>query len=170
MRGWAMAEQGDVAAGIAEMRKGITAFRASGNLHLGPFFLGLLAEQYGKIGNVERGLTLVSEALAALERTGERWYEAELYRCRGVLLFARNDAVEAEVAFQRALGIARYQAARAIELRVATNLAGLWQRQARYADGCQVLEESCAWFDDGFATRDLIDARALLATCREQSA
>jgi predicted ATPase/DNA-binding SARP family transcriptional activator len=170
MQGWALAEQGDVVAGIAQMRKGLAAFRASGNLHLGPFVLGLLAEQYGKIGYVERGLTLVSEALAAVERTGERWYEAELYRCRGVLLFARNDAGEAEVALQRALGIARYQAAKAIELRVATSLARLWRSQARYADGCQLLEDCCAWFDDGFATRDLIEARAVLAACREQSA
>ena len=73
------------------MRRGITAFRATGSVFFVPYFLGLLAEQYGKIGRVERGLTLVSEALAAVERTGERWYEAELYRCRGALLLARDE-------------------------------------------------------------------------------
>ena len=140
MGGWALAEQGDREAGIAEMRRGITAFRATGCVYLIPFYLGLLAEHYGKIGRTERGLTLVAEALAAVERTGERWYEAELFRCRGELLLSRDDAVEAEAAFQRALGIARYQAAKAIELRVATSLARLWQRQARYADGRQLLE------------------------------
>ena len=76
-------------------------------MYIVPFFLGLIAEQYGKIGRIERGLTFVSEALAAVERTGERWYEAELYRSRGALLLARNDHVEAEVALQRALAIAR---------------------------------------------------------------
>jgi predicted ATPase len=170
MRGWALAEQGDAVAGIAEMRTGLTAFRAGGNAHLGPFVLGLVAEQYGKIGHVERGLTLVAEALAAVERTGERWYEAELYRCRGVLLMARDDAVEAEVAFQRALGVARYQAAKAIELRVATSLGRLWQRQAKHAAGRQLLEESCAWFDDSVTTPDLIAARSVLAACRQPSA
>jgi hypothetical protein len=101
---------------------------------------------------------------------GERWYEAELLRCRGELLLSRDHAVEAETAFQRALGIARYQAAKAMELRVATSLARLWQRQARYADGRQLLEQTCAWFDDDLATSDLIDARSVLAVCRELSA
>jgi predicted ATPase/DNA-binding SARP family transcriptional activator len=168
--GWALAEQGDVEAGIAQMREGLTAFRAGGNVYTIPFYLGLLAQQYGKLGRVERGLTLISEALAAVERTGERWYEAELYRCKGTLLLMRGDDDEAEVALQRALGIARYQAAKAIELRVATSLARLWQAQARYADGRQLLEETCGWFVDGVATLDLTDARALLDTCREQSA
>jgi predicted ATPase len=115
-------------------------------------------------------LTLVSEALAAVERTGERWYEAELYRCRGALLLRRDDDVEAEVALRRALGIARYQAAKTIELRVATSLARLWQCQASYADARQLLEETCAWFGDGVATPDLTDARALLATDGDRSA
>jgi DNA-binding SARP family transcriptional activator/predicted ATPase len=170
MGGWALAEQGDLEAGIAQMHRGITLFRATGSVFFLPYFLGLLAAQYARIGRVERGLTLVSEALAAVERTGERWYEAELYRCRGALLLARDEVVEAEAAFQRALAIARYQAAKMVELRVATNLARLWHGQARYADGRQLLEASCAWFADGAPTLDLIDARLVLAACRAQPA
>jgi predicted ATPase len=123
LRGWARAEQGEIESGIAEMHKGISAFRASGNVYTVPFFLGLLANQYGRIGRVERGLTLVTEALASVERTGERWYEAELHRSRGMLLLQRDEGENAEVAFQRALGVARYQRAKAIELRIAASLA-----------------------------------------------
>jgi DNA-binding SARP family transcriptional activator/predicted ATPase len=170
LRGWALAELGDIEDGIAEMRTGINAFRTTGCVFFTPYFLGLLAAQYARIGRVERGLTLVSEALAAVARTGERWYEAELYRCRGELVLLRDDDVAAEAAFQRALGIARYQAAKATELRVATNLARLWQGQARYSDGRQLLEDSCGWFGEGVASPDLIEARAVLAACRQQSA
>ena len=91
MRGWALAEQGDAEAGIRRCATGLTAFRAGGNVYIAPFFLALMAQQYANTGRIERGLTLVSEALAAVERTGERWYEAELYRMRAEQLLARDD-------------------------------------------------------------------------------
>jgi predicted ATPase len=124
-RGWARAEQGRLAEGITEMRRGMAAFEAMGNVFIMPFFQGLLAEQYARIGRLERGLTLISRALATVERTGERWYEAELYRCRGMILLERGDHSGAESAFQQALDIARYQQAKAFELRAATCLAHL---------------------------------------------
>jgi len=118
---------------------------------------------------LDRALSLVSRALTEVERTGGRWYEAELYRCRGTLALARQDAVAAEVPFERALAIACSQSAKAIELRVASAFAQLRLRQARYAEGCQVLEATCAWFADSAATPDLLDARSVLAACRTPS-
>jgi predicted ATPase len=125
LRGWARAETSDIATGLAEMRTGIRAFRAGGNAYIVPFFLGLLAQHYARLARLERALSVNSEALAAVERTGERWYGAELYRSRGVILAARGDEVGAELALRRALEIARYQEAKPFELRAADCLAQL---------------------------------------------
>jgi predicted ATPase len=168
-RGWARAEQGEVAAGLAEMRAGIRAFRANGNVYIVPFFLGLLAQQYARLGRLERALSVVSEALDGVERTGERWYEAELHRSRGLTLLARRADVGAEAAFQRALEIAPYQQAKAFELRAASGLARLWQLQGRHSEALRLLEESCGGFGSDCATPDLIEARSLLASCRGPS-
>jgi len=131
LHGWAVADQGNVEAGIEEMRAGMTKFAATGSLFMRPFQLGLLAEQYGRLGNVQRGLTLIAEALALVERTNERWCEAELHRRKGELLSNAERDAEAEGAFRRARDVARYQGARALELRSATRLADLWLRQGR---------------------------------------
>ena len=85
IRGWAVAEAGEVEAGIEEIRKGMADFAATGTTFLRPFQLGLLAEQHGRNGNLERGLTLIAEALAASERTNERWCDPELHRRQGDL-------------------------------------------------------------------------------------
>ncbi len=163
LRGWALAEQGDTEAGIALMREGMAAFRATGSIYKLPYFLGLLAEQYGKLGNVERGLTLLAEALAAVERTAERWCEAELYRRKGALLLIRGDDSEAEVALRRAIGVARYQRAKSIELRSVTRLAELWQRQGKRREARRMLEEIRRGVPEGLDTPDLTEARSLLA-------
>lgn len=168
LRGWALAEQGTREAGIDLMSAGMVAFRATGCEHTQPYYLALLAEQYGKLGNVERGLTMLAEALAIAERTGECWYEAELYRRRGELLGVRAErTTEAEAAFRRALGVARYQGAKSLELRAAMSLVRLWHRQepggGRCIEACRELAEVYSWFSEGFDTVDLIDARSLLA-------
>ncbi|HEV8713417.1 MAG TPA: adenylate/guanylate cyclase domain-containing protein [Candidatus Binatia bacterium] len=83
--GWALANQGREEEGIAQMRQGLVTFRATGAEFAQPFFLGQLAEVCGKTGKTEEGLTLLAEALAAVDKTGERFYEAELYRLKGEL-------------------------------------------------------------------------------------
>jgi predicted ATPase len=160
--GWALAEQGQVAQGIAQMRRAMAAFRAMGNAFILPFFGSLLAEQYIKIGRLERALTLVSQALATVERTGERWCEAELYRCRGVILLKSGDHSGAKIALLRALDIARYQQAKAFELRAATSLARLHLLEARHAEARDLLESICAWFGDDQQSTEAGEARALL--------
>ena len=84
-RGWALAEQGQGEEGIAQIRQGLAAMRATGAEHGLTYFLALLAEVYGKVGQTEEGLTVLTEALAVVNKTGERVYEAELYRLKGEL-------------------------------------------------------------------------------------
>ncbi len=131
IRGWAVAEMGDIQVGIDEIRSGMADFKATGSLFMQPLQLGLLAEQDGRLGNVEGALTLITEALALVEETNERWCEAELYRRRGDLLVRASDDGGAEAAYWRAVDVARHQGARALELRSAVRLADLWSRLGR---------------------------------------
>ena len=85
LQGWALAEQGQSKEGIAQIRQGLAAFRATGAELWRPYYLALLAEAYGKVGQAEEGLTVLAEALAVVDKTGERYYEAELYRLKGTL-------------------------------------------------------------------------------------
>lgn len=172
LRGWAIAEQGEIETGIEVMHEGMTAFRATGSRFIRPYFLGLLAEQWGKLGEVERGLTLLAEALAEVERSGECWCEAELHRRQGDVSQLHdaagsgdgNDAVE--VAFQHALAVARHRAAKALELRAAVSLARLWKRQGKRRGAHRLLEELLGWFVEGPDSPEVIAARSLLAQLR----
>src|SRR5262249_36591911 len=89
-RGWALVEQGQGKEEIAQIHQGLTAYRATGAEMGRPYFLALLAEAYGKVGEAEQGLAALVEALAQVEQTGERWYEAELCRLKGQLLLAQE--------------------------------------------------------------------------------
>jgi predicted ATPase len=162
LQSWARAEQGEVEAGIAQMRDGMAICLATGIVFLQPYYLALLAEQYAKGGDIEYGLALVAEALTALEQSGEHWCEAELLRIKAELLLRGGEHAEAEAAFQRALAVARSQAAKSLELRAATSLARLWQTQGKPAAAQQLLAKIYGWFSEGFDTPDLRDARALL--------
>src|SRR5262249_47655702 len=111
----------------------------------------------------EAGLPMLAEAFVHLDNTGERYYEAELYRLQGELRLRQTtpDTAQAEACFQQALAIARRQQAKSLELRPAMSLARLWQ-QGRRADGYQVLAPIYGWFTEGFDTADLQEAKALL--------
>jgi predicted ATPase len=163
MQGWALAAQGQEE-GIALMRRGLTAWQAMGTEVGSPYFLALLAEGYGKGGQAKKGLEVLAEAIATVQRNGERNYEAELYRLKGKLLLQSNaqHCSEAEPCFQRALSIARSQSAKSLELRAAMSLSRLWQQQGKKDEARQMLAEIYGWFTEGFDTKDLQDAKALL--------
>ena len=129
-----------------------------------PYGLALLAEASAKLARHEAGLTLLAEALGMANDTEERRWDAELYRLKGELLRARTTAqdTEAETCFRQALDIARHQQAKSWELRAATSLARLRQRQGQRAAAHQVLAEVYGWFTEGFDTADLKEAQALL--------
>jgi predicted ATPase len=164
LRGWALAHQGQAKEGIAQITEGLTAYRGTGAETLRPYFLALLAEAHGVMGQPEEGLTVLAEALTHVDKTGERWYESEIHRLKGALLLqqALDNATAAESCFQQAISIARAQQATSLELRAATSLARLWQQQGKRDEARQVLGDIYGWFTEGFDTIDLKDAKALL--------
>jgi DNA-binding SARP family transcriptional activator/predicted ATPase len=166
LRGWALAEGGEIEEGIWKMQQGLAAWRAMGLAVVLPESLSFLAGAYGKAGQAEEGLRLVSEALTRVERTGERKFEAELYRLKGELLLGQVEADrcyrEAEKCFERALEFARGQRAKSWELRAATSLSRLWHTQGRGEEARELLQEVYGWFTEGFDTADLTEAKALL--------
>jgi predicted ATPase len=152
--------------GKAEVQQGLTAYRAMGaGLEL-PYMLAHLAETYGSIGQPAAGLVALAEALVWVETTGERWWEAELYRLQGELLLGQtqpgDSVAEVEAYIQKALAIARRQQAKSLELRAAMSLSRLWQQQGRGVEARQLLTEIYGWFTEGFDTADLQQARILL--------
>jgi predicted ATPase len=164
LRGWALAIQGDAAAGVAHIHQGLGAVHSIGLKLYRPYFLALLAEAYGQAGQPEAALTVLAEALTLVAATEERWWEAELYRLQGALLLQlpSPDTCQAEGCFRQALDVARRQQAKALELRAALSLGRLWQGQGKWAVPRQLLAESYCWFTEGFDTADLQEAKALL--------
>ena len=133
--------------------------------------LALLAEASAKAGQTTEGLEALAEALATLAKSRVRWCEAELYRLRGELLLqhAVPQPGEAEACFQQALGVARRQQAKSLELRAAMSLARLWQGQGKHTEAHQRLAEVYGWFTEGFDTADLQEARALLEALGDEA-
>jgi predicted ATPase len=164
LRGWALADQGQIEPGLAEMSQGMAAWRDTGAELVQPYWLALSAEVHRTGGQPAEGLTALAEALALVDKNGQRYYEAELYRLKADLLLrqARPDAAQAEVSFQQALAIARRQEAKALELRAAMSLARVWQQQDKRAEACELLAPIYGWFTEGFDTADLREAKALL--------
>jgi TOMM system kinase/cyclase fusion protein len=164
LRGWVLAIQGQAEEGIAQSQQVLAALRATGAKLALSWMLSLLAEAYGKAGQVEAGLQTLAEALALVDQTQERFYEAELYRLQGELLLARSAEyhAETETCFRQALDVARRQQAKSLELRAATSLSRLWQQQGKRAEAHALLAPVYGWFTEGFDTADLQEAEALL--------
>jgi class 3 adenylate cyclase/predicted ATPase/DNA-binding winged helix-turn-helix (wHTH) protein len=166
LRGWALAHQGQAQEGITQITQGLSAFRATGAEINQSYFLALLAEAYGTLGQPEAGRTVLTEALARVDTTGERWYEPELYRLKGELLLQQSwdNQAEAERCFLYALEIAHNPHAKSFELRAATSLARLWQQDGKHQEAHDLLASVYGWFTEGFDTADLQEAKALLET------
>jgi len=162
-RGWALVEQGPAEVGLGQMHQGMSVYQATGAQLAHPQQLALLAEAYGKVGQVEEGLTTLAEALAIAHRNEERFYEAEIHRLKGELLRMRGEVeAEIEACYHKAIEVARQQSARSWELRAVMSLCRLWQEQGKRKEARQRLAEIYGWFTEGFDTSDLKEARALL--------
>jgi predicted ATPase len=164
LRGWAPATQGQGEKGMAEVRRGISAYRATGAALLVPYFCTLLADVSDDLGHPEDGLQVLAEAHTLVEQREVRYWEAEIHRLRGVLLLRQpgTPPVEAETWLQQALDVARRQEAKSLELRAAMSLSRLWQQQGKQAEARMLLAPIYDWFTEGFDTADLQEARALL--------
>jgi predicted ATPase len=170
-RGWALVEAGREAAGVAQMREGLTAMHATGADLQRSRYLALLGEACGATGQLAEGLRLLAEALAFAEQSGERFFEAEIHRLKGELLL-QSEAPQAAVeeCFHQAIKVAQRQEAKSLELRAVMSLARLWQRQGKSAEAQQRLAEIYGWFSEGFDTADLKDAKVLLDELQSQTA
>ncbi|WP_439364696.1 AAA family ATPase [Bradyrhizobium sp. DASA03005] len=164
IRGWALTQSGELETGLAQLLRGLPAWRATGAGLYEPYFLGLQAEVLGRLGAAEEGLDLVAQALHRVEETGERWFEAELHRMTGELMLRlpNADARAAGARFGIAAATARQQGAKLWELRAATRLAQSWKEQGRCGEAHDLLSPLYSQFTEGFGTPDLQAASAVL--------
>jgi predicted ATPase len=172
--GWSRLDEG----GLTQIHHGLGMLRQIGADVGRPSYLAFLAEAYAATGDPGRGLAILDEAIAVAETTGERVAEADLYRLKGELTLQKagvrdwglgvgneeeqTTKAEAEGYFQRALDLARRQQAKSWELRAAISLARMWRQQGKNTEARQLLEDVYSWFSEGFGTRDLQEAEALL--------
>jgi class 3 adenylate cyclase/predicted ATPase len=186
LHGWGLLEEGPRREeGLARMRQGLASWQATGAELLRPYYLALQAEAYGQSGLPDEGLGRIAEALAAVDKSAERWWEAELYRLKGQLalqsqvqspkskvpsiqhLTPNTQAeAEAEACFHKAIVIARQQGTKALELRAVMSLSRLWHSQGKRIAAQQMLAAVYGWFTEGFDTTDLQQAKTLLETLR----
>lgn len=167
LSGWALAEAGNAAAGIAQLHESIEMARVAGTQNQECFNLGLLAEQYGRQENFDQALHYLDKSLARMAQTGERWCAAAHYHEKGEWLRRRpgndgNKEAEMAEAFQQALTVAQGQGAKSLELRAAVSLAHLWHSTGRTDDARRLLTPIYGWFTEGLDTPDLQEAGALL--------
>jgi class 3 adenylate cyclase/predicted ATPase len=183
LQGWAVAERGQREEGIAQMRQGFSLYQATGSALGRSYWLMLPTATQGQVGQAAEGLQTLDEAHAAVLQSGERYYEAEIYRLKGTLTLQKfrvssfefrvssslqslppspHAEAEAEGYFLKATEIARHQQAKSLELRAATSLARLWQQQGKHHAALNILSAIYNWFTEGFTTADLQEAGALL--------
>src|SRR5262249_36138252 len=166
LRGWALFQRGQVAEGIGEMRQGVEAFQAMGGGILASYFSGLLAEAYATAAQTDEGLNI----LRHVDNDMEPWWKAEVYRLKGELILKQRelealrhaDQEKAAEYFHQAVAIARAQKAKALELRATMSLCRLWLQQSKRSEARRALAEIYHWFTEGFETKDLQEAKALL--------
>jgi tetratricopeptide (TPR) repeat protein len=166
---WAMALRGSVRAeqgerNVTEIQAGIDSLSSAGTKGWVPHCFGVLGEALWKLERHADALNAIARGLECAEETGQRYEDSELLRLRGEILLAGGDGESsaAEQAFDAAFETAKHQQAKSLELRAATSLARLWRDQGKRAEARDVLAPVHAWFTEGFDTRDLIEAKAVL--------
>src|SRR5215472_4086694 len=145
-------------------RSGMPAWRSTGARLFVPLYLSYLTRAYADLGQFDDAWRCIEEAVTAVETTKQRWWEPEVNRVAGeiALKSPKLDAVKAEAHFERALSVARQQQAKSFELRASMSMARLWRDQGKAQQARELLAPVYGWFTEGFDTRDLMDAKALL--------
>jgi tetratricopeptide (TPR) repeat protein len=188
LQGCIRVQRGECEAGLSMLAESVAQYRSAGVLHLFPLHLSSLADAYRQVGRVEEGLATIAEALHTTETGTTAFWAAEVYRLKGELTLQKlqvsenrkakskgqkskitnlqsptsNTQEEAEACFLKAIAIARQQEAKSLELRATTSLARLWQWQGKHHEARTALSAIYDWFTEGFDTKDLQEAKALL--------
>jgi predicted ATPase len=155
---------GQAADAVHNITSGITAWRSMGGTVFSPWWLSCLARAYAELSRYHDAWRYIGEAMTAVETTKESWCEAEVHRTAGEisLMSPDPDTAKAQAYFERALAIARQQQAKSWELRAAMSLARLRRDQSKPQQARELLAPVYGWFTEGFDTRDLKEAKALL--------
>ena len=142
----------------------LAALRITGLSLWTPVWLSFLAKAHADLGQFGDAWRYLGDAMATAERTGEVWYLPELHRMMGeiALRSPERDVAKAEAYFERSLAVARQQRAKSWELRAAMSMARLWRDQGKPQQARELLAPVYRWFTEGFDTRDLKEAKALL--------
>jgi predicted ATPase len=164
VQGLLLALTGQPSDAVRALTSGLGHRRSMGITTFSPFFLSNLASAYAELGQFDDAWPCIGEALAAIETTKERWCEAEVERIAGEVSLKSHepDAAKAEAYFERAMAVARAQQAKSWELRAAMSMARLWRNQGKRDEARDLLAPVYGWFTEGFDTRDLKEAKALL--------
>jgi class 3 adenylate cyclase/tetratricopeptide (TPR) repeat protein len=170
VQGALLAQSGDPRRGIELMQSSIAAIERTNSLNRRTLYLGHYADAQASLGQPDAALDLIDQAIQLAERTEERFFEAELHRLRGNILFMLERSTEGEAELRQALMIAQQQQARWWELRAAISLAERWRDRGNSMQAASLLEPVYAWFVEGFDTADLQRAKALLDELRNVSA
>jgi predicted ATPase len=163
IRGCLLTLTGQPEAAIQTIRAGMTFRRSAGSTLNFPLFLPYLAMAHANIGQFDESSRCIREALSTIEATKEWSWQAEVHRMSGeIARITPSGALNAEGCFERALAISRKQQAKSFELRAAMSLARLWRDQGKVREALELLAPVYGWFTEGFDTRDLKEAKALL--------
>jgi predicted ATPase len=164
LQGWLFSLTGKAADAVEMITSGLTAQRSTETTTFIPGYLSSLAKAYGDLGRFDEAGRSIDEAMTAVRTTKESWREADIYHIAGeiALKSSEPDAAKAETYFQRAIAVARQQQAKSWELRAAMSLARLWRSQGKMQQARELLAPVYGWFTEGFNTRDLKEAKALL--------
>ena len=163
-QGCMFALTGDASKAIQVIMTGIIAFRSTGLKAMLSVFLSWLAWAYAKLDQSDDARRSISEAMSVMDTSKEAWFEAEVHRIAGeiALMSPQPDIAKAEAYLEHALAVARQQQAKSWELRAAMSMARLWRDQGNRAEARDLLAPVYGWFTEGFDTRDLKEAKALL--------
>jgi predicted ATPase len=163
-RGWLLAESGKASDAVRAITSGITSLRSTGAYLYEPRHLWYLAMAYADLGQPDDARRCIDDAIDKVERSKEKWCEAEVNRIAGevALKSLAPDPERAEAYFERALTVARQQQAKSWELRASISLARLWRDQGKRDQALDLLAPVYGWFTEGFNTLDLKEAKALL--------
>jgi predicted ATPase len=163
-RSWILAFTGRASDTVQTITSALILWRSTGSTYWVPLLLSYLARAYAELGQFEEAWRSICEATKTVETTKERLFEAEIYRVAGeiALKSPNQDTTKTEAYFERALSAARQQQAKSWELRAAMSMARLWRDQGKRQEARELLAPVYGWFTEGFDTRDLKEAKALL--------